>query len=169
MNPYQKKLGNRDPYKVASATHGRIRSMISKLSSGQLSRRPAPGKWSIQEIIRHLTDTEMVISCRSRWIASEDNPKLLPFDQDKWAQCALREKESIAECLERFRLLRRSHLRLFQNAPGKDLKRIGYHPQRGVMTLKMQLEMIAGHDLNHLDQIARIAGSFRHRQARPAP
>ncbi|MEK7204921.1 MAG: DinB family protein, partial [candidate division NC10 bacterium] len=60
MNPYAKFLEHRDPLAGAAATPAKIVSLIRGLTPRELARRPAPGKWSIQEIIRHLADTEMV-------------------------------------------------------------------------------------------------------------
>jgi hypothetical protein len=161
VNPYTQFLKNRDPLIVATATPAKIVALIRGLTSRQLARRPAPGKWSIQEIINHLADTEMVMCCRARWIAFEDHPTLVPFDQNKWATGRAGEKEPVAESFERFRLLRRSQMRLFRNVSRKSLRRTGFHPERGVVTLKVQLETLAGHDLNHLAQIQRLAAQAK--------
>ncbi len=163
MNPYAKFLKDRDPLVVAAATPAKIASLIGGLTPRQLTKRPAPGKWSIQEIISHLADTEMVMGCRARWIAFEDHPTLVPFDQEKWAAGRAREKEALAETLERFRLLRRSQVRLFRRASKRDFRRTGFHPERGVVTLRVQLETLAGHDLNHLEQIQRLATQHKAR------
>ncbi len=161
MNPYAKFLQNRDPLTVAAATPGKIVSLIRGLTPRQLARRPAPGKWSIQEIISHLADTEMVMCCRARWIAFEQHPTLVPFDQEKWAAGRTREREPLAETLARFRLLRRSQVRLFRHASAKDFRRTGFHPERGVVSLRVQLETLAGHDLNHLEQAQRSATAHK--------
>jgi hypothetical protein len=161
VNPYAKFLEHRNPLTVAAATPARIASLIRGLTPRQLARRPAPGKWSIREIILHLADTEMVMGCRARWIAFEDHPTLVPFDQEKWAAGRTREPEPLAETLERFRLLRRSQLRLFRRATKPAFRRTGLHPERGVVTLQVQLETLAGHDLNHLAQIRRLAAQHK--------
>ena len=157
MNPYSKFLEHRDPLTVAAATPAKIVALIRGLTPRQLARRPAPGKWSIQEIIGHLADTELVMNCRARWVAFEEHPTLVPFDQEKWAAGRVREVEPLAETFERFRLLRRSQLRLFRHVSKQEFKRTGLHPERGVVTLRVQLETLAGHDLNHLAQIRRLA------------
>jgi hypothetical protein len=163
VNPYAKFLEHRDPLAVAAATPAKIVSLIRGLTPRQLARRPAPGKWSIQEIIRHLADTEMVMGCRARWITFEEHPTLVPFDQEKWAAGQAREREPLAETLERFRLLRRTQLRLFRHASPQAFRRTGFHPERGVVTLRVQLETLAGHDLNHLAQIRRLAAQHKAR------
>ena len=106
MNPYAKFLEHRDPLAVGAATPARIFSLIRGLTPRQLARPRAPGKWSIQEIISHLADTEMVMGCRARWIAFEDHPTLVPLDQAKWAADQAREGEPLADTIGRFRLLR---------------------------------------------------------------
>ena len=52
-------------------------------------------------------------------------------------------------------------MRLFRNVSRKSLRRTGFHPERGVVTLKVQLETLAGHDLNHLAQIQRLAAQHK--------
>jgi hypothetical protein len=163
LNPYAKLLGKADPIKIAAATPARIVALTRGLSASQLAKRPAPGKWSIQEIIKHLTETDLVMTCRARWLAFEKNPTLIPFDQEKWAVGWEHEKEPLAETLERFRLIRRSQVRLFRGVGAKDWKRSGHHPERGRVTLREQLETLAGHDLNHLAQIQRLAGAHKSR------
>ncbi len=160
-NPYEKILGDRNPLKVIATTPARIVALTRGLTGHQLSKRPSPGKWSIHEIIRHLAEADMVMCSRSRWIAFEDKPTLVPFDQEKWARGWRREKESFEETLERFRMIRRSQVRLFRGARKQDLKRSGYHPERGTVTLQTQLETVAGHDVNHLQQIALLAAGVR--------
>src|SRR5512144_760552 len=78
MNPYAKYLEGRDPLTVAAATPAKIVALIRRLGPRQLDERPAPGKWSIREIISHLADTELVMCCRARWIAFEEKPTLVP-------------------------------------------------------------------------------------------
>ena len=47
---------------------------------------PAPGKWSIRQIIAHVADSELVCAHRMRQIAAEDNPTLIAFDQEAWTR-----------------------------------------------------------------------------------
>jgi hypothetical protein len=47
---------------------------------------PAPGKWSIRQIVAHLADAELVAAHRFRQVIAEDNPMLVAFDQDAWTR-----------------------------------------------------------------------------------
>ena len=64
-------------------TPARLEDLVRFVPGEILTKRDGD-KWSIQEIITHLADCELVFSVRCRWIAFEDHPTLVPFDQDKW-------------------------------------------------------------------------------------
>jgi hypothetical protein len=68
----------------------------------------------------------------------------------------MRENEPWSETFERFRVLRRSIVRLFLNSEPHDLTRYGTHTERGVQTINDYVELLAGHDINHLQQIERV-------------
>jgi DinB superfamily len=156
MNPYERFLGEKEPMKVLPKTAGQLAKLIDGLTPRQLAKRPAPGKWSIAEIIGHLADTEMVMAARCKWVACEDNPLLLPFDQELWAVGWAKTKEPVTESLERFRVIRQSQVRLFRNADKEQLERSGNHPERGVLKLSDFPPLMAGHDINHLEQITAL-------------
>lgn len=157
-NPYASYLGDKEPLFVLQSTVDRIRELTAGLTPGQLAANPEPGKWSIHQIVAHLADCELVFQTRARMIMFQDNPTLVSFDQDPWALGWLREHEPWEETVERHSVLRRSILRLFVNAEGHDLTRYGTHTEWGVQTVNDYVELLAGHDLNHLEQIERVRG-----------
>jgi hypothetical protein len=95
---------------------------------------------------------------RARSILFQDRPTLVSSDQDPWVLGWAREKEPWTETFERFSVLRRSILRLFLNAEGHDLTRYGVHTERRPQTINDYVEMMAGHDINHLQQIEQLRG-----------
>jgi hypothetical protein len=56
----QSYLGDRDPIKVQAATAKKLEQLMKRVPRRKLMRRPAPGKWSIGEIVAHLADDELV-------------------------------------------------------------------------------------------------------------
>jgi hypothetical protein len=90
-----------------------------------------------------------------RQTLAEDNPTIQPFDQDKWA--AQYSGIQAAQALEAFNVLRHWNLRLIQSALPAAAGRAMTHPERGTMTFQNVVETMAGHDLNHLAQLRRIA------------
>lgn len=157
-NPYAKYLGDKEPYFVLRSTSERIGELTAGLTPEQLAAQPEPGKWSVHQIVAHLADVELVFQTRCRMIMFQDRPTLVSFDQDPWVLGWEREKEPWAETYERFSVLRRSILRLFLNAEGHDLQRYGVHSERGPQSINDYVELMAGHDINHLQQIEQVRG-----------
>jgi uncharacterized damage-inducible protein DinB len=154
LNPYAKFLGDAPPHDVLEMTAITIARLIRNSDAEQLTRAPAPGKWSIRDIICHLADCEITFAFRLRQTMAESHHVIQPFDQAAWARPygAL----DAHDALDAFTALRRWNL-LFIRAVGtaaesKPVK----HPERGEMTFKTIIETMAGHDINHLRQIENL-------------
>src|SRR6266545_7076812 len=85
MNPYADHLEGRDPFSIIAETPTHLARLVHSLDSAALDAAPAPGKWSVRQILAHLADCELVFGFRFRQTVAEDNPTLQPFDQDRWA------------------------------------------------------------------------------------
>ena len=156
-NPYAKFVDGKDPLAVVESTLPRVQAVIAALSADRIAQPIAPGKWTVHEIIAHLADCELVFQARCRWMMFEDNPTLISFDQDPWLTGWRREREPFAATLERYRVLRESTIRMFRAASGADLAKPGKHGQLGAMSSQGVMEVMAGHDLNHLGQLEAVA------------
>jgi hypothetical protein len=154
LNPYARFLGESDLFAVLESTASHLSSLLGGVSVERLVRRPAPEKWSAREILCHLADTEMVFAFRLRQTAAETHHVIQTFDQDRWA--APYGELTVQDALDAFRAARRWNL-LFVRAMGPAvLTRPVTHPERGVMTFQAILETMAGHDVNHLNQLAAM-------------
>jgi uncharacterized damage-inducible protein DinB len=150
-NPYAANLGDRDPLEVTKATPVRLQNLLQTLGPEKLELVPAPGKWSVRDIVSHLADCEIVFAFRLRQTLAEDHPIVQPFDQDKWAVPYGHYDARIA--LAAFSAVRQWNLKFIAGLQAEDFKRRLNHPERGDMTLKTVIETMAGHDLNHLRQV----------------
>ena len=81
----------------------------------KLMRRPAPGKWSIGEIVAHLADDELVGAYRIRKILEEPGTAIQSFDQDKWAASGKYSRCDPKRSLELFLTLRQANLTLLKS------------------------------------------------------
>ena len=155
MNPYAKYLGGRDARAAIAETPGRLAALAGALGPDGLRRSPAPGKWSTAEILCHLADCEVVFAYRLRQALAEPHHVIQPFDQDVWA--AGYDTADGGEALAVFTAVRRWNVALFARMSPADFERRLTHPERGEMTVRTVMETMAGHDLNHIGQIERIA------------
>jgi hypothetical protein len=151
-------VGGKDPLRVQAATPGRIRKLVRRLPPRRLKRRPAPGKWSIAEILAHLAEVELVAGYRIRMILGSPGTKIQAFDQNVWAKVSHYRDLDARKSLEMFCTLRESNLILLRSLKPRQWKQYGMHQERGKESVARIVEMFAGHDLNHLKQIERLAG-----------
>jgi len=158
----------KDPIRVQQETAKKLQKLIKPLSKKRLAERPEPGKWSIAENLAHLADAELVGSWRMRSILGNNGVTLQAFDQDVWAQTFDYAKRDPKISLETFRVLRENNLRMLKALPEDLWENYGMHQERGKETISHIVAMFAGHDLNHLGQVERIAKASSSKQKRAA-
>lgn len=138
----------------------RLERAVRGLTPAQLRRRPAPGKWSIADILGHLLDTEVVYGYRYRMALAQTGSPIQGYDQDGWTTTFRGRRVGVAKLLRQIRLLREVNLDLVTGVPRAWLARYGMHSERGHESVRRTMELIAGHDWNHLDQIMEIRKRF---------
>ena len=149
-------LAEQDPLKIQSATSKKLGRLVSRASASKLRKQPAPGKWSVAEILAHLADTEIVFGYRLRAILGEPGTPIQGFDQDKWAQAMNYGKSDTRKSLERFNSFRKANLDLLKSLSPEQWKYHGMHSERGEESIETIAKLCAGHDINHLRQIEKI-------------
>ena len=154
LNPYAKFLGDAPPHDVLDMTAITIARLIRDSDRDALTRSPAPGKWSIRDILCHLADSEIGWGFRLRQTVAEEHHVIQPFDQEAWSSAFA--KLDAHDALDAFTALRRWNM-LFVRAvgPAAESKAVR-HPERGEMTFRTIVETMAGHDINHLRQIEKL-------------
>src|SRR5262247_2024575 len=149
-------LGTKDPMEVLQNTASALEQIRHGLSPEQITQPEAPGKWSIRHVLQHLADSELVWGYRLRMVLAHDRPQLTGYDQDLWAERLGYDEADADRALQDFVMLRQTNLRLLARAQDKDLKRVGVHAERGEESIEHMIRLYAGHDLLHLEQLARI-------------
>ena len=122
---------------------------------------PAPGKWSIRQIMAHLADGELVGAHRLRLVIAEDNPTLTAFDQDAWTRNLDYSRRKPTQSLDTFRRLRAENYELLKDLPESAFERVGMHTENGPMTLRRLLEGYAGHAESHARQLQAIRAEYK--------
>jgi hypothetical protein len=149
-------VGDKNPMDVLRATPGSLRRAFEAMPASQTRTPEAPGRWSAAQVIQHLADAELVWGYRVRMVLSNDRPSLTGYDQDLWAEKFRYSEADAQEAVEQFAVVRRSNLRLLEQASDADLRRVGVHVERGEESVAHLIRLNAGHDLLHLQQLERI-------------
>ncbi|MBZ5722697.1 MAG: DinB family protein [Acidobacteriia bacterium] len=160
----QRLLGYADgkqPLSVQRATPKKLAALTRRMDKKKMTRRPQPGKWSVAEILAHLADAELVIGWRLRSVLGASGNPVQAYDQDVWAQTFQYSRRDPKASLETFRVLRESNLALLKTVPKSLWENYGMHQERGKETVAHIVNMVAGHDLNHLQQLEKIVKEAR--------
>jgi hypothetical protein len=149
-------IEGRDALKSQRATPAKLAKLTRGLSARQLAKKPAPDKWSIAEILAHLSETEMAIGWRLRQAITKSGYTCQAFDQDAWAAVGRYAKRDPKQSLALFTAAREANLALLKGLSREQWDCYHVHEERGKETVAHTVRMIAGHDVNHLLQIERI-------------
>jgi hypothetical protein len=148
-------LGDSDPLDVLAHTPRTIEERLKGIDESTLSKRPGEGTWSVKEILGHLADSEWVYGYRMRMMLSHDAPEIAGYDQDMMVAGMAHNDRPLSMLLEELRRLRGLNLDLYLRTKGPAWERYGRHSERGAESVGLSVELLAGHDLSHRDQIER--------------
>jgi hypothetical protein len=148
-----------DPISMQSEAPRTLARLVEGVAETKLRLRPAPGKWSVTEILAHLAEDELSSTWRYRQMIEHGGPELLGFDQEMWSRLGDYSTWKPEEALEMFRLLREANLRMFAQLTPEQWQRHGMHAERGKLTVQDLCRHMAAHDMNHINQIRRILGA----------
>jgi DinB superfamily len=153
-------LGDKDILSTLSETPAKLQKLLSSVPDRELRARPKPDKWSAMEQLAHLSDVEIVVGFRVRFIlGADDGIPVVAFDQDRWLDVLRYNERELAPTFEALRVARENNLRLYRSLSDAQWNKYGQHVERGKETVRDIVAMQAGHDLNHLRQIEAILAS----------
>ena len=124
---------------------------IVGLTPAEMNSFPVPGTWSIQQIIGHLLDSDLIGADRMKRIIAEDNPLILAYDETRFAQRLMYEKLDPAAACDVIARNRALVVTVLRALPDDVYSRTGVHSQRGVLTLYQMVETYADHLEHHMN------------------
>lgn len=150
-------LGSAHPFDVLAGLVPALEELITGFAESELRRPEREGKWSVLQVIQHLTDNEVVYAYRVRMILTHEGFVLERYDRDRWASALRYHDAPAAAALAELGAMRARNLRLLRSLDETELERIGIHEERGPESIRTIIALLAGHDLLHRAQIERIA------------
>jgi len=110
--------------------------------------RYAPEKWSLKEVLGHISDTERIMSYRALRISRGDATPLEGFEQDDYVRNGPFARRPLADLIEDYIAVRRATISLFRNLDEAAWTRRGVASKNEV-TVRALAFIIAGHELHH--------------------
>ncbi len=127
---------------------------VSQEQAQQLT--DGPGGWNVLETMCHIRDSADITLTRVQRILAEDQPLLPNFDPQEGAQRRNYKRQNLAAEFEAYLGQRKALMELLAGVSEEQWQRRGTHSAYGSITLLELMVFTTWHDLNHIEQVARI-------------
>ena len=149
--------GVRAPGDELLAQRARLLNFLAPLSDEQAMYRYGAGKWSIKELVGHLSDAERIFAYRLLRIGRGDETPLSGFQENDYVRAAGFDRRPFGELLDEWAATRDATVALTAGMPGDAWERRGTANGTGV-TARALLYIILGHVEHHLSILAERYG-----------
>jgi hypothetical protein len=123
--------------------------LLRGISAQQSLHRYADGKWSIREVVSHLSDTERLFVFRAFWFARGFDSPLPSFDQNVAITAAAADNRSWASVVDEFETVRAATLTFFRGLPDDAWMRRGIASD-SPFSVRAFAWIAAGHVVHHM-------------------
>jgi hypothetical protein len=147
-----------DVVAVLDAQLGEVLGRLGTIPESRGEHRYAPGKWTIKEIIGHLSDAERIFAYRALRFARGDESPLASFDENAYVPELRAESRTLADLLAEWGNVRRATLALVRHLPADTWQRRGTASGK-VMSVRALVYVIAGHVRHHLGVLGERYGA----------
>jgi DinB family protein len=141
---------NRDLIEQYAGDAGKLWASISGLGRKELNAVPVPGTWSIQQIVLHMMDSDLIASDRMKRVAAEENPTLIGYDETAFARVLPYSELDPQLACDIFEKNRMMTAEILRRLPDAAFARTGHHNERGPVSLADLVETYVGHLEHHL-------------------
>lgn len=145
---YVSLLGDGDILVLLRRRREELNALLGSLDESRALHRYAPGKWSVKEVIGHLTDAERVFAHRALRFARSDQTPLPGFEENDYVRAARFDRRTLASLLAEYNAARASHLLFFEGLDEEAWMKRGT-ANDVPFTVRALANIIAGHDLHH--------------------
>lgn len=129
---------------------GELAAAIQGLAREDFLKTPVPGTWSIQQIVLHLMDSDLIAADRMKRIIAEENPTIIGYNETAFSQKLFYDKLDPFAAADIFKRNRDMTVVILRSLPDAAYARTGMHNERGKVTLEDILSIYVKHLEHHL-------------------
>ncbi len=146
---YISEVSGTDALAALIAQRASTPKFLAAIPESRAGFRYADGKWSIREVVGHLSDAERIFSYRLLRFARADATPLASFDENTYVPAGDFERRSLADVAAEFAAVREATLALVNGLTPEALLRTGTASGK-IMSARALAWVIAGHEVHHL-------------------
>ncbi|MGD0771467.1 MAG: DinB family protein [Candidatus Solibacter sp.] len=140
---------------LLEATPAILRGLMAELNDADVRWKPAPGRFSVGEVLAHLSHTEgHCFRARVDRFLSAESPEIESYDPQHYLE--LFRNMNPEDAFDHFEEQRETNIEVLRELPPGSGERKAVHPEVGPITLAQMLNDWALHDLGHIRQIAEL-------------
>ncbi len=132
-------------------------ALIQKLTPEEAAHRYADGKWSVQEVIGHLVDTERIMAYRALCISRGEKKPLPGYDHDSYVKNAHFENRDPQSLSIEYDALRNATISMFNSFSEEQILQKGT-ANDATVSVRALAYIIAGHERHHLNSLEEKYG-----------
>ena len=124
-------------------------ALVRSIPEDKGGARYAPGKWSIREVVGHVTDAERIFTYRALRFARADHTPLASFDENTYVTHSSFDDRTLSSLIDEFEAVRRATVLLFASMNAAEWMRVGTASTKE-MSVRGVAWVTAGHELHHV-------------------
>jgi hypothetical protein len=137
-----------DIVRTLQAQHAEVHTLLKSTTDAAASTCPAPGQWSIKQVIAHLSDTERLFAFRALWFARGELSALPGMEPNPWVTITDANARALSDLLAEFGHVRAASIALLANLDAAAWQRRG-SASGDLISVRALAWIIAGHELHH--------------------
>jgi uncharacterized damage-inducible protein DinB len=154
---YVARVPDGDVIEVLERQSREMQAFLKTLSEEQAEQLPAPGKWSVKQVIGHLCDGERVFTYRALRFSRGDQTPLPGFEQDDYVRESGANERKLADLAAECDALRRATIAFYKSVSPEAALRVGKASNADV-SVRALAYITAGHEQRHLEMMRGAVG-----------
>lgn len=145
-----------DTQELLDTYHGNVQAFIAAakaITSESMNVSSTPDQWSPAFVIHHMADAELQFGVRFANALAEDNPAIVPFDEEKFPIGLKYAQRNPQISLLAFEAAHELNYEILKNASADDWNRTSVHPEKGQVHLTSLVKLCGGHIGAHIEQL----------------
>lgn len=134
-------------------------AIANDIAPGDLLKSPKAGEWSAGYVVHHMADAEVQFASRFQNALAENQPKIVPFNEDIYPTALNYEKREVTASKESISALSKFVIAILKNIDENAWSRKSIHPENGEMTITDLLAKVISHYKAHTNQLREIKES----------
>lgn len=140
-----------------------LAAALAATPAGAFQWRPAPGKWSVHEVIVHCADAEVNSHGRIRYVVGEEHPTIVGYNEARWAVAMDYHSHPLDLAMATIAAVRANTVPLLRRLTEEQWRRTATHTESGAYGAEAWLRSYAEHLEIHDRQIRRNLSAWKAR------